>query len=324
MTKSCVVVGLGQIGMNYDYDHIDRSSVFTHVNAIDKHPKFRLVGAVDLSCKQRNRFEKRYNLPTFDDPEFAVRELQPDVVVIATPTEFHKSTLIKVIKASRPKIILCEKPLAYELDVAKSMVEMCKKAGIELFVNYMRRVDDGVLEIKKRIDNGEIKTPIKANVWYSKGIFNNGSHFLNLLDLWLGNIKSTSIINQGRLLNNFDPEPDFKVEFNYGTAIFCAAWEESFSHYSIELLSRSGRLLYDEGGNYIQWQATSDDPNFSGYKILDKNKEIINNSMDIYQWQVYDHIHKYLTDKKTTLCTGLQALKTLKGIDLIIKQRQEK
>lgn len=324
MTESCVIIGLGQIGMEYDYNHINKTAISTHANAINKHPKFQLVGAVDVSSKQRNRFEKRYALPTFDDPEFAVQKLQPDVIVIATPTDLHSSILTKVINASRPKIILCEKPLAYELDVAKNMVEMCKQAGINLFVNYMRRVDLGVLEIKRRIDIGEISTPIKANVWYSKGILNNGSHFLNLLDLWLGDISSTTIINQGRLWDNFDPEPDFKVEFNLGTAMFRSAWEESFSHYSIELLSRSGRLFYDKGGNHIEWQAKSEDPYFNGYKILDNHKEIINNSMDIYQWHVYDHVYKYLMGETTTLCTGLQALKTLKVIDLIIKQTQKK
>ena len=81
-----------------------------------------------------------------------------------------------------------------------------------------------------------------------------------------------SIINHGRPLNKFDHEPDFKIEYNMGTAIFCSIWEESFSHYSIELLSHSGRLFYDQGGRYIEWQSISEDPDFQEYKILDKNK----------------------------------------------------
>ncbi len=324
MTKSCIIIGLGQIGMEYDYDHKGKTAIYTHAHAIDEHPEFKLVGAVDKSSNQRRRFEKRYDLPSFDDPELALQRLEPDLVVIATPTDLHSSILTKVINAKGPKLILCEKPLAYELDEAKNMIKMIKDAGIDLFVNNFRRVDHGVLEIKKRIENGEIKSPIKANVWYSKGIINNGSHFIDLLDLWLGEVKSTSIISQGRLWNNFDPEPDFKLEFNLGSAVFRSSWEESFSHYSIELLSPSGRLFYDYGGNHIEWQTMFDDPGFKGYKILDKQKEIIKNSMDIYQWHVYDNIHKYYTDKTTTLSTGFQAIKTLEVIDLIIKQRQKK
>jgi predicted dehydrogenase len=323
MTKSCVIIGLGQIGMGYDYDQFDQTKIFTHAYAIEKNSKFKLVGAVETSIKQKNRFKKRYALPLYNDPALAVKELKPDIVVISTPTQTHRSILLKVVNAYKPKIILCEKPLSYDLNEAKNMVKLCKEAGIELFVNYMRRVDQGVLEIKKRIEIGKISTPIRANVWYSKGLQNNGSHFLDLLSFWLGKAKSTFIINQGRLWNNFDPEPDFKIDFNLGTAIFRSAWEESFSHYTIELLSRSGRLSYDYGGYHIAWQEKSKDPYFAGYSILSKQKEILKNSMDIYQLRVYDSIHKYSIGEKTTLCTGSESLESLKKIDLIIKQRRK-
>ena len=53
---------------------------------------------------------------------------------------------------------------------------------------------------------------------------------------------------------------------------------------------------------------------------IDKKKEIISNSMNTYQWQVYDNISKYLKNEKTTLTTGKQALNILRGINSIIKQ----
>lgn len=320
MTETCLVIGLGQIGMEYDYEKQNDSLIFTHSRAIDKHPNFKLVGGVDVSSDRRNRFEKMYNQPTFSDLNLSLKKLKPNIVVISTPTETHSSILKKVIDIWPPKVILCEKPLAYEPDVAKSMLDLCKKAGIKLFVNYMRSVDIGVLEVKKRIEIGQIKNPIKANVWYSKGLLNNGSHLLNLLSFWLGKIVSAEIIEKGRLFNQLDPEPDFNVQFNSGTAIFRAAWEESFSHICVELLSPSGRLFYDNGGFNIEWQSTINDPDFKGYKILDKKIEVIKNSMNSYQLQVYDNIFRYLKNEKTTLTTGSEALDTLRGLSLIIKQ----
>ena len=324
MNNSCIIIGLGQIGMEYDYNHIDNSVIYTHAHAINQHSNFRLLAAVDISSNQRKRFEECYSLPAYDNIELCLKRFQPDLIVIAVPTELHCSIIEEVIKFAKPKVILCEKPLAYKLDEAKNIVKMCKEKSIKLFVNYMRSVDKGVLEIKKRIDDGKIKVPIKANVWYSKGLYNNGSHFVNLLNFWLGDINSTSIINHGRSLKNFDHELDFKIEYNLGTAIFRSTWEESFSHYNIELLSNSGRLFYDQGGKYIEWQSISEDQDFKKYKILDMNKEIINNSMDIYQWHVYDNIHMHLNGGVTTLCTGSKALKSLNAIDLIIKQIQKR
>lgn len=322
MVESCVVIGLGQIGMGYDIDLTEARSVYTHTRAISVHSAFLLVGGVDISPAQRARFERRYGLPSYDQIEVALRQLQPDVVVIATPSASHAAILAKVIKVCQPKLVLCEKPLACELDVARGMVEMCEKFGIELFVNYIRRTDPSAIEIKRRLDRGEISTPLKLNAWYSKGIWNNGSHFLNLLELWLGDVNAATLINPGRLWNNRDPEPDFEVQFARGSAIFRAAWEESFSHYGIELLSPSGRLRYDKGGGAVEWQGVCEDSNFKGYRTLNAEREIISNGMSIYQWHVYEQICNHLNGLATTLCTGRQALKTLEAIDLIIKQRK--
>jgi predicted dehydrogenase len=321
MAESCVIIGLGQIGMGYDFDVTNEPAIYTHARAISLHPAFTLAGAVDVSSAQRTRFEQRYGVPAFDQVETALHDLQPDVVVIATSSESHGSILAKALNTCHPKLVLCEKPLSYELDEARDMVEMCENADIDLFVNYMRRADPAVIEIKRRIDNDEIAMPFKINAWYSKGIFNNGSHFLNLLEFWFGDITGATLINSGRLWDDRDPEPDVELQFDKGTVVFRSAWEEAFSHYCIELLSPSGRLRYEKGGKGIEWQGVHSDPNFDGYRILEEQRETIANGMSIYQWHVYDQAAKHLAGEAVTLCTGRQALKTLEAIDLIIRQR---
>ena len=108
MNNSCIIIGIGQIGMEYDYNHIDKSVIYSHAHAIHTHSKFRLLGAVDVSSNQRKRFEKRYSLPAFDNIELALKKFQPDLVVVATPTELHSSIIKEIIKSAKPKIILCE------------------------------------------------------------------------------------------------------------------------------------------------------------------------------------------------------------------------
>jgi predicted dehydrogenase len=322
MSESCVIIGLGQIGMGYDLDLPPDVAIYTHARAIVAHPAFQLVGGVDASPEQRASFEQHYAVPVFDSVESALRQLQPDVVVIATSSASHAAILEEVVKTCRPKLIVCEKPLAYQLEEARAMVRLCEDAEISLFVNYIRRTDPGAIEIKRRIDSGEISAPVKGNVWYSKGILNNGSHFLNLLEFWLGDVKSTTVIDSGRLWDDHDPEPDVEIRFERGVVVFRAAWEEAFSYYGVELLSHSGRLRYERGGELIEWNAVYSDPRFKGYKILGGEREEIANGMGIYQWHVYDQIRNHLAGKATTLCTGLQALKTLEAIESIIQQRK--
>ena len=321
MFEKCLIIGLGQIGMGYDLTLDSDKHIYTHARAFMLHSEFDLIGAVDPSEKQRSVFERHYNKPVYQSLVRALEIELPDVVVIANPTTEHCETLKTILQNSKVKVILCEKPLAYDLAEAREMVKVCEKAGVKLFVNYMRRSDPGVVEIKKRIEGGEILSPIKGFAWYSKGFFHNGSHFFNLLEYWLGAFQKAYVLNSGRLWDEHDSEPDVHVEFERGKIFFQAAWEESYSHYTIELLSPSGRLRYDQGGESISWQGTHSDPIFSGYRSLMTDSETIPNRMNRYQWSVIEELVNTLNERPHNLCSGRQALLTLEAMQQIIKQK---
>ena len=322
MADKCMIIGLGKIGLGYDLALDPAKFVYTHARAFSIHPSFELVVAVDPSETQCDLFQQHYGQTAYSTIASALKEHKVSVVVIAAPTPQHSFILKEILVHLTPKLILCEKPLAYDLDEACEMVDYCEKAGVKLLINYMRRSDPGAIEIKARINSGNIATPIKGVVWYSKGFLHNGSHFFNLLEFWLGSFVRAKILDAGRLWDNQDPEPDVQVEFERGKVVFIAAWEESFSHYTIELLSPSGRLCYEQGGDSITWQSIQPDPNIDGYEILQNETEIITNDMKHYQWNVVDQIADALADKPITLSTGRQSLVTLEAMYQIINQRE--
>ena len=321
MPKKCLIIGLGQIGMGYDLTLDPGTFVYSHAKAFSSHQAFELSGAVDLSESQKFLFERHFKKPGFLSLSEAFQKIKPEVVVIATPTKTHLAVLEKVLGQCQPEAILCEKPLAYDVEEARKMVEACDKAGAKLFVNYMRRSDSGCVELKKRIESGEISLPIKGVAWYSKGFLHNGSHLFNLLEFWLGAFKKAKVLDEGRLLDDLDSEPDVQVEFERGKIVFLACWEEAFSHCTIELLSPSGRLRYENGGGVIAWQPTHPDPHISGYKILQTEPEMIANGMDRYQYQVADQLDNALAGRQHALCTGREALATIEAMYKIICQR---
>jgi len=322
MSKKCLIIGLGQIGMGYDLDLDPGTFVYSHTRAFSAHQAFELSGAVDQFESQKLLFERRFKKPGFLNLSEALEKIKPEVIVVATPTSTHLTVLEKVLGQCRPKAILCEKPLAYEPLEAIRMVALCDKAGVELFVNYMRRADSGSLEVKKRIESCKISSPIKGVAWYSKGFLHNGSHLFNLLEFWLGAFKKGKILDAGHLLDNQDSEPDVQVEFERGKVVFLAAWEEAYSHCAIELLSPSGRLRYENGGGVIAWQPTHSDPHISGYKIIQEEPEMIANGMDRYQYHVADQLANALADRPYALCTGKQALATLEAMHKIIHPKR--
>lgn len=322
MVSRCGIIGLGKIGMMYDLAIDKTKAVYTHCRSLSIHPNFEIAFAVDPLSSQREIFSQNYKKPVYVDLESASKEGNIDVAVIANNTSAHFETIKQLLNHFEPKVILCEKPLAYNISESFKIIDLCKKRNINLFVNYMRRADPAVIEIKNRIIFGAIKKDIKGVAWYSKGFLHNGSHFFNILEFWLGPLVDFNIINSGRSLDNGDAEPDVCVKFEKGEIVFIAAWEEVFSHYTIELLSSSGRLRYDSGGNFISWQKVINHPTLFQYKVLDNNPEIIVNEMDYYQSFVLDQLSFFLEGKSHTLCTGDEAMTTLINMDRILKRRK--
>jgi predicted dehydrogenase len=313
-----LIVGLGQIGMGYDLQLDSSTYVYSHARAFSRHERFTLIGGVDLDSEKREQFERIYPCPTYLNIDDALQNDQPDVVVLSLPTQFHGEALLRVLDASSPKAILCEKPLSYDVKEAESMVQACNERDVFLAVNYMRRATPGAIEIKRRLDTSEIEKPVKGIAWYSKGFIHNGSHFFNLLEYWLGEVKNWVVLNPGRSCGNTDQEPDVHVTFEHGAITFLAAWEEAFSHYSIELLSPSGRLRYEREGDQITWEKLQSDPSFPGYTILSHEPECIDSGMACYQWHVAEQLAHVLDGHKAQLCRGDEALQTLKTMQHIL------
>ena len=57
MTYSVLLLGLGQIGMGYDYDAADNTLVLTHARAFFEHPAFVLSGGIDIDAESLAELE---------------------------------------------------------------------------------------------------------------------------------------------------------------------------------------------------------------------------------------------------------------------------
>lgn len=315
MKIGALVVGLGRVGMGYDLQDQSDTHVRSHARAFSTHPAFQLLGGADVARDARETFTRCYGTPAFEDVDVALERLRPEIVAIAVPTALHAVTIRAVLRHSGIRAICCEKPLSDNLSEAQAMVQVCEDRRVPLFVNYMRRSDPGVIEIKRRLDEGEICGPIKGVAWYSKGLIHNGSHVINLLEFWLGDVLDVRVIAGGRLWDGRDPEPNLFLTFVRGTVVLMAATEECFSHLSVEIIACNGRLRYDSGGRRIDWQPTHGDPQFAGYTTLAQTEQI-ESGLSRYQWHVANELSRSLAGSEANVCSGAQALRTLETIHL--------
>lgn len=317
------IIGLGNIGMGYDYNRSDGSYILSHASGFYYHPSFKLVGAVDTVKSKRDAFEKKFKCPAFSSIRDLMKMCNPQVVSIAVPTKLHFSVFMETIEFGL-KAIICEKPITDNVKQAKLMVSKSRLSDCALVVNYMRRFEPGVNELKKMITSLKKENIYKGTVWYSKGILNNGSHFIDLLRYLLGDVTEFEIINPGRKWEGVDPEPDVLLSFGKSRIIFLAGKEENFSLAEMELVGTKGKIRYEKEGNIIEYYKCVSDPVFHGYRILDDKPNHIPSDLKHAQIYVLNNLSDYLEGKsKCILSSGETALKTLDIVKKIVKKRNE-
>ena len=289
---SVAIIGLGKIGQLYDLDLAKDEFVHTHARAFSTHPSFRLITGIDPSHSLREIFEDNYAVKSYADLEVMIDAEPPDVFVVASPTETHLTIIQEITENYRPLAIVCEKPLAYHHDDALKIVELCQSRGIQLFVNYPRRADPGVIAVRTLLESNGIKKPVKAVVWYSKGLIHSGTHFIDMLNFWLGNAVSATPISEPTRISDVDVEIDLQIEFEEGVAYFLASTNHDLTHFSVELINENSRLRYENSGS-ITLEDRSTGTSTS-----------ISTSNPKYQLKVVDQLLLSLSGEGSTLCTG--------------------
>lgn len=122
-------------------------------------PGARLVAVADAAAARAQSVAEELEVDRwFSSLEALLECREIEAVVIASPDKFHAAAV--QIAAQAGKHILCEKPLALSMADAYAAVRAVERAGVRLQVGFMRRYDPAYAAAKKRIDAGEIGTPV--------------------------------------------------------------------------------------------------------------------------------------------------------------------
>ena len=85
-----------------------------------------------------------------------------DAVYIATPVHLHAAQAIAAAEAG--KHVLCEKPMAMDVQECDRMIAAAQSHGVKLGVAYYRRFYPVVQRLKEIIKSGEIGLPVLAQI----------------------------------------------------------------------------------------------------------------------------------------------------------------
>ena len=168
------IIGCGRLGQVY----ADLYSSFpnTEIIAIAEHNPDRL----------RHVGEKYGVKALYADAAALLRDIEPDIAAVVTPTKYYKESVIACAEAG-VKGVSTDKPIAATLSDADEMVEACESQGIVLSGGALVRARPEVQEVASWIRDGQFGelTGASGHSW-SQEISGGGCHIVSLLRLWTG------------------------------------------------------------------------------------------------------------------------------------------
>lgn len=280
------LIGCGRVGALLEEDPL-RKKPASHIGGIKKiEHRIESITVCDIDderlkhCQQKWNIEKGYR----DYKELLFNE-KPDIAVIATWTSSHRDIALYAVETGVKGIVL-EKPAATDLELAREIVDKCKKQNVKLVVNHERRWDPLYKKTKeiivdKRLGNlkcivGNVlcqSAPLGSwkTVLETAGggpLLHDGTHLIDMVRYFTGDIESVT----GHVKRE---NPEAAVEttatavmqsYNGVTVFIEAGGMRDYFNFEMDLQFEKGRVKI---GNGIKEYYTSEtSTRYTGFKDL--------------------------------------------------------
>ncbi len=125
-----------------------------HAKNIYFNPKAKLKYVYDINKKLSKNIANKYKCKISISANDAIRALDVNAVLIASPTPTHTEFIEKSAEAG--KAIFCEKPIDLSLKKVIQCWNKIKKFNVPFQIGFNRRYDPGHKAIKEEVSNGKI------------------------------------------------------------------------------------------------------------------------------------------------------------------------
>lgn len=258
------IIGAGRIGAGFDGPRARH--ILTHAHALRANPRTELVAFVERNPLRGRREARRWSTRWFSRVERMFADVNPDVVVIATPDETH-AAFLELVGAYRPQLVVCEKPPVETREESERVERAMRDVPATVLVNYTRRFDTTVCRLRNDIQAGTYGTVLAASGVYTKGLLHNGSHLVDLARFLFGEMIGCVRFPSGYTdhdhsvsgVASFDRCPQFHL---------MTGDERRYSVTEFDILAERARIRFTDSGGLISIQRVVEDRLFKGYRVL--------------------------------------------------------
>ncbi|MCL2095742.1 MAG: Gfo/Idh/MocA family oxidoreductase [Oscillospiraceae bacterium] len=158
MAHKMGIIGYGGVAAGWHHENIKKS-----IEGLE------VVAAYDIN-PDRLAAAKSRGLKAYENLDDFLSDGGFDIVLVATPNNFHKCMVISALEAG--KHVVCEKPVAMNMEDFDAMHAAAKSTGKLFTVHQNRRWDRDFQIIKKTIETGLVGKPytIESRVMGQNGV----------------------------------------------------------------------------------------------------------------------------------------------------------
>lgn len=157
MKHTMGIIGFGGMG-NHHYNHVTEE--------IDR---LTIKGVYDIK-PQRGEYAQSLGLKAYESAEELLSDSDIDLILVATPNNFHKYYVEKALRAG--KNVICEKPVMMDSKELSEVMQVAKECKKVFTVHQNRRWDRDYLLVKRELESGTLGKPffIENRVEGARGI----------------------------------------------------------------------------------------------------------------------------------------------------------
>jgi predicted dehydrogenase len=128
-----------------------------HMPSLAKLENVEMVAFCDLIEERAQKASKDYGVKgslVYTDYRKLLEDKKIDVVHVCTPNRSHSEITVAALEAG--KHVMCEKPMAKNVEGAKAMLEAAKRTGKKLTIGYQNRYRADSQHLKQICDRGDL------------------------------------------------------------------------------------------------------------------------------------------------------------------------
>ena len=243
-----------------------------HKYAHDLEP-VEIAAVCDIREEPAQEIAAVYDCPYYLDYRKMIDETKPDVVVVMAPHSLHKEMTVYGLQAGAH--VLCEKPMALDVQDADAMITAARETGKLLAINFQHRLRGDIIAAREIIQNGELgriqhvdmkNTWLRTNIYYKssdwKGrwngeggalLMNQSPHDLDLICFLMG-MPSSVYAWTPTVLHSINAEDTAQAMLrweNGAMGTFHSSTAETGQDQRFEIIGTKGHLSIKQGGQPV-------------------------------------------------------------------------